>query len=103
VTDVGLSESLALVASVLAGAAIGLFFFGGLWLTVRGMNRARHPVLRLLVSLLLRLGLALGAFYVFIRHGGWPHAAAAALGFVLLRMVVIRRARVRRPEKELEA
>jgi F1F0 ATPase subunit 2 len=103
VIDVGVSGAVALLASFVAGGLIGLLFFGGLWLTVRGMNRARRPALRIMASLLLRLCLVLGAFFLLIRYGGWQHAVMAVLGFALLRFAVIRGARIRRPEQESDA
>ena len=79
-------ETLELLASFAAGGLLGLVVFGGLWLTVRGLDRSRHPALRMLGSLLLRLVLVLGVFYFVIDYAGWQHALAAALGFALLRV-----------------
>lgn len=94
---------LGLLASFAAGVALGLVVFGGLWLTVRDLDRAPHPVLRMLGSLLLRLGLVLGAFYVVIGYGGWRHALAAVLGFTMLRVLVVRSLRTQADEKEADA
>lgn len=99
-TDIGMSDALAFVASFVAGGLVGLLFFGGLWLTVSGMSRARHPALRMLVSLLLRLGLVLGASYLLIRYGAWQQALFAAIGFALTRYIVIRSARSRQLQEE---
>ena len=92
---------LELLASFVAGGLLGLVVFGGLWLTVRGLDRARHPALRMVGSLLLRLGLVLGVFYFVVAYGGWQHVLAVALGFTVLRFVVVRR--LRPAEKELGA
>jgi len=96
-------ETLGLLASFAAGMLLGLVVFGGLWLTVRGLERARHPALRMLGSLLLRLGLVLGLFYIVIGYGGWQHALAAVLGFTVLRVFVVRSVRPRAEEKEVDA
>jgi len=96
-------ETLALLASFAAGALLGLVVFGGLWLTLRGLDQARHPALRMLGSLFLRFGLVLGVFYVVVGYGGWQHALAAALGFTVLRIFVVRRVRPRAQEKEVDA
>jgi F1F0 ATPase subunit 2 len=47
-----------LVLSLLIGAGLGLFYFGGLWLTVRRLPFTRHPILLTLTSLIGRLGLS---------------------------------------------
>lgn len=96
-------DTLGLLASFAAGGLLGLVVFGGLWMTVRDLDRARHPALRMVGSLLLRLALVLGVFYVLIDYGGWQYALAAALGFTVLRVFVVRSLRHRPAKKELDA
>jgi F1F0 ATPase subunit 2 len=88
-----------LLVSFAAGGLLGLVVFVGLWLTVRGLDQARRPALRMLGSQALRLGLVLGVLYLIIIYGGWQHVLAALLGFTVLRVVVVRRIR-RRPAQE---
>lgn len=64
------------------GALIGLFYFGGLWLTVRRLPVAPRPQLLLLGSFFLRLNLSLAALYLLVPWG-WP-ALVAALGGLLV-------------------
>lgn len=87
--------TLRLLVSFAAGGLLGLVVFVGLWHTVRGLDRARRPALRILGSQALRLGLVLGVFYLIVTYGGWPHVLAALLGFIALRIVVVRRIRPR--------
>ncbi|MFW5733796.1 MAG: ATP synthase subunit I [Oceanidesulfovibrio sp.] len=54
----GLQEPLAIVA----GVAVGLFFFGGLWWTVRRLPASQNPALLLLASALGRLLVACAGF-----------------------------------------
>lgn len=95
-------ETLWLLVSFAAGGLLGLVVFVGLWLTVRGLDGARRPALRMLGSQALRLALVLGVFYLIITYGGWQHVLAALLGFTLLRVVVVRRMRPRPAQKGLD-
>jgi F1F0 ATPase subunit 2 len=76
-----MSETLRLVLAPFAGVAIGLLFFGGLWLTVRDGVSAKQPALRFLGSLLLRSGIAVAGFY-FVAGGQWDRLLLCLLGFV---------------------
>jgi F1F0 ATPase subunit 2 len=78
-------ESLAL--ALLAGIALGLFFFGGLWWTVRKGTTADNPALWFLGSFLLRTGVTLGGFYA-VGAGDWQRLLAALVGFVLVRVLL---------------
>ena len=77
--------------SFATGIALGLFFLQGLWLTLRGIDKARRPGLRLLGSMFLRFAVVLAAFYFLARYAGWQHVLAAVIGFSLLRLFIIRR------------
>lgn len=96
------SETLWLLASFAAGGLLGLVVFVGLWLTVRSLDSARHPALRMLGSQALRLGLVLGVLYLIVSYGDWRHALAALLGFTVLRFVVVRRIRPRATQERLD-
>jgi F1F0 ATPase subunit 2 len=84
-----MNESMAVVAALLAGAALGTFFFGGLWWTVTHGLRSTHPALWLLGSLLLRSGVTLLGFW-WLSQGDWRRLLASLSGFLLARMVVFR-------------
>lgn len=76
----------------MAGLALGAVFFGGLWWTVRRAAASPRPALWFGASLLARMALAAGGFYL---AGGaqWPRLAACLAGFVAARIVVLRLAR----------
>jgi len=80
------------LASLAAGALLGLAFFTGLRLTLDGLTSSAHPAARVLGSLALRFALALGGFYLVARHGEWTHVIAAVAGFTGTRLVLVRRA-----------
>ncbi len=84
-----MTESFKILAAGVAGMALGAFFFGGLWWTVRRGLTARQPALWFLVSMLLRTGLTAAGFYIVCR-GNWERALACLAGFIIARLVVTR-------------
>lgn len=88
-----MNELLALVA----GAALGALFFGGLWWTVRRMATSPQPALWMLGSLLLRMGAVLAGF-VAVAGGHWERLLMCLLGFVGVRLVAVRRVRRTPPQ-----
>jgi len=73
--------------AMLCGALLGGFFYGGLWWTVRHLARSHHPSLAVFTSMLLRMGVALGGFYV-VGHSDWVRLMSCLLGFLLARVAV---------------
>lgn len=76
-----------LVVASVAGLLLGTVFYGGLWLTVRRGVSSGQPALWFFGSLLLRLGIALGGFYV-VSGGHWHRLLVCLMGFVMARLVV---------------
>ncbi len=83
-----MNETLILVLAFIAGVALGIIFFGGLWLTVKKMVNATMPGLWVLGSFALRMGIVLTAFY-FIGAGNWQRLMTCLLGFIMARFLVI--------------
>jgi F1F0 ATPase subunit 2 len=81
-----------LVLAFAAGLGLGLFYFGGLWLTVRQLLTSRHPVPLLLVSFAGRTAVAVVGFY-FVMGGRWERALACLVGFLVVRFVLTARLR----------
>ncbi|MCA2621259.1 MULTISPECIES: ATP synthase subunit I [unclassified Microcystis] len=52
--------------ALLAGMALGLAHFGGLWLTVRQLPRTHNPMVLTLISFLGRTSIILLGFYAII-------------------------------------
>ena len=72
------------------GIAVGLMYFGGLWLTVRALPRARRPAQVAMVSLALRMSAILMFFYVLAQwFHTWEVPVAAAVGLLLARTFLI--------------
>jgi F1F0 ATPase subunit 2 len=84
-----MSSSLSLLLSGIAGAVLGVVFFGGLWWTVRKAVTSGQPALWFFGSVLLRMAVALAGFY-FVSDGHWERLLACLLGFVMARFVLMR-------------
>jgi F1F0 ATPase subunit 2 len=79
-----------LLAFALAeGALLGIFFFAGLWWTVRKLDSTKRVALWFLGSMLFRTSLVIVGFY-FILGDDWKKLLAGLLGFVIARMIVTR-------------
>jgi len=83
------SSALQLCVAALAGIALGLFFFGGLRLTVHWLESSPRPLVLALASFVLRLVVATAGFFV-VGSGRWERYAAALAGFVAIRIVLLR-------------
>ena len=82
-----------------AGAAVGVFHFGGLWLTVRMVMTSNRPMLLTFGSFVVRAVVAV-AVMVWIARMHWQLLLAAMAGFLLVRVVMTRKLR---PEDEAVA
>ena len=101
-----MSEPLRLVVAFVAGLALGVVHFGGLWLTVRRLPGSRHPALLAFASFLVRtaavvLGIYVAALVPRPGPGQWRRVAlrvALCLGGVLIvRTLIVRRLAPRAP------
>ena len=81
-----MNEFLSLAAPLAAGLILGAIFFGGLWWTVIHAVSSKRPAVWFLGSKLLRMGIALGGFYL-VGGGRWERWLLCLLGFVLARLV----------------
>jgi F1F0 ATPase subunit 2 len=85
-----MNQLIPLFLAFVAGIVVGLFYFGGLWLTVQRLPQTRRPAVLSLVSLFIRLGLTLAVFYL-VMAGRWERLLACLAGFLLMRLVLVRR------------
>lgn len=77
------------VGACLAGAILGFFFFGSLWLTVRQLPTTGWPVRLVVGSYFGRIAIALLGFYL-IMQGDWQRAVAGLVGFIMARITLTR-------------
>jgi F1F0 ATPase subunit 2 len=92
-----MNDTLALMLAWVAGGALGAFFFGGLWWTVRKSLASARPALWVFGSLLLRMGVTMTGFY-FVSGGDWQRLLGCLVGFVMARQIVTRLTRL--PEED---
>ena len=94
-------SALALVPALVAGAALGAIYFGGLWWTVRRAGSFRRPAFSMLASVIVRMSVALGGFYL-VAGGSWQRLLLCLLGFVAGRAAVSRLVRSATRDAETE-
>jgi len=71
----------------LAGLALGTFFFGGLYWTVRRGLVSTRPARWFLMSLTVRLAVTLYGFYL-VAGDQWPRLLACLIGFLIARVAI---------------
>ena len=91
-------EALQLIVGFCVGAVVGIFYFGGLWFTLRRLPPARHPIVLALGSLVLRTGIAVAVLVLMVRGGRWQRLLLCVAGFVVARLVLV--GVLRRPPTE---
>jgi F1F0 ATPase subunit 2 len=84
------NEVFSLALAMIGGAALGVFFFGGLWWTIKQLPHARQPALLIMGSFLVRIGVLIGGLYV-LAAGQLLALAAALVGVLLARSLIVRR------------
>jgi F1F0 ATPase subunit 2 len=71
-----------------AGMAIGIVFYGGLWLTVSRIPSTAHPVFLVVFSFITRTACALGGIW-FISAGELARLALCLGGFIMGRWLIL--------------
>ncbi|NLG77512.1 MAG: ATP synthase subunit I [Xanthomonadaceae bacterium] len=82
---------IALALAWAAGAGLGLFYFGGLWLTVRKLT-TRYSVPLFLASFVARTAVVVVGFY-FVMGNRWERALVCLVGFIMVRQLLVSRLR----------
>ena len=78
------------------GLGLGLFYFGGLWLTIKNMNNARSPIVLTLGSFILRTGAVFLVLIYVARQGDWGNILILLAGFIVSRIFLSRIIRKRK-------
>ena len=84
-----MSDIPSLLPAFVAGAFLGVVFFGGLWWTVRRGMTSESPAFWFFGSLLLRTCLVLTGFYCVSRNH-WSWLVMCLLGFLVARIIVVK-------------
>jgi F1F0 ATPase subunit 2 len=91
-----------LVLSFAAGAVLGAAYLYALWFSVQRLSQARRPGAWLISGAGLRTVAVVGAFYL-VMDGRWERLLACLAGFVLVRLILLRKLRPRPSAGSLEA
>jgi len=83
-----MNQTIIMVLSLIAGTALGLFFYGGLWWTVRHLTANRKAGVLFVTSWLLRNVLTIAGFYL-ITGGQMERLLFCLGGFIIARQLVI--------------
>ena len=77
------------VVFIIWGACLGLFYFGGLWMTLKTALGRRRPQYRMVGSWMVRLAVVLAGFWLVLRMN-LPLFFCTLAGFFIVRVVLIR-------------
>jgi F1F0 ATPase subunit 2 len=83
-----MDEILPLVFGFFLGVCLGVFFFGGLWLTTRRLQSCRQPALLTLGSFIGRSVICLLGFYLALGRG-LTALLLSLMGFVLTKIIIV--------------
>ncbi len=75
--------------ALVSGLILGVFFFGGLWLTIKMLIGTPYAGLWFLASSLFRTAIVLTGFYFMVR-GSLIELLISVAGFVAARFLVLR-------------
>lgn len=78
--------------ALLSGALLGVFYFGGLWWTVRKLISTQYPSSLFLLSVLFRTSFVVVGFYLILGDN-WLRLIVGLLGFMLVRILATRHIR----------
>lgn len=82
---------LSMLALYLAfGAGLGIFYFGGLWITLRHLPGSKQPALYTLGSFIGRSLVCLLGFYLVL-DSGLDGLISSIAGFILIKIILINR------------
>jgi F1F0 ATPase subunit 2 len=85
-----MNSAFLLVLSIFMGALLGVFYFGGLWLTIKHLPHSSQPTLLSLGSFFARSIVCMLGFYLIIGSGIEALLLSLA-GFVLTKIALIRK------------
>ena len=82
-------QTLTYLSAFIAGLALGLFYFAGLWVTLKRLPHKHSPARFILTSFLARAAVVTAGFYL-IMDGQWQRLVICLLGFMITRSLMLR-------------
>ena len=95
-----MSLPIKLAIGALAGGGLGAAYFLWLWWTLQGLADRSRSGLWFAVNVAARFAVAAAGFALVARALGWPALAAALAGFVVARIVLLRRLSVQPQDRQ---
>lgn len=86
-------EAVPITISAVTGAAVGVFHFGLLWLTVRRIPGSPRPGRLMLAGALFRFAVCIAGFVAVAHYAGVGGVLAALAAFLAVRVSIVRRIR----------
>ncbi len=77
------------IISLSAGIALGIFYFLGLWLTLRQLPHTQQPVLLTMGSFFIRMAVCLFSFYLVVRIANLEGLAWSLAGFISMKFMLV--------------
>jgi len=84
-----MADVTSLLLALAAGLALGVFYFRGLWHTVKRLPESGRPFLTAFGSFALRAAVVLAGFYL-VMGDEWERLVAVLIGFILAREFLVR-------------
>ncbi len=85
-----MNEIFILILSLASGIGLGIFYFGGLWLTLKQLPYSQQPVLLTLGSFFGRTAVCLFVFYLVVRVSHLEGLVLSLAGFILMKFMLVR-------------
>ena len=82
-----MNEILVLALSMISGIFLGVFYFGGLWLTLKHLPFSKQPALLTLSSFLGRSAVCVLCFCI-VASNSWEGLVSSLAGFTLAKLAM---------------
>ncbi len=83
-------EIFIVILSLASGIGLGIFYFGGLWLTLKQLPYSQQPVLLTVGSFFGRTVVCLFVFYLVVRVSHLEGLVLSLAGFILMKFMLVR-------------
>jgi F1F0 ATPase subunit 2 len=85
------NDYLDILIGLTAGFCLGIIFFGGLWIVIGRLIRARNSIFLLILSYFGRIAVCLLGFFLILTFTGPKGLIAGLAGFIITQLLLVRR------------